>query len=91
MTNFSKKFCKKSPFKNDVEKMAKKQGKKYGDPGKDTFGLKYVSAKDQVDSGYGGFIYKNTAYESKQEMMKAILKDNPKSKAAINYFKKNKK
>ena len=28
MTNFSKKFCKKSPFKNDVEKMAKKQGKK---------------------------------------------------------------
>ena len=63
-----------------LEKMAQDQEDKYGDPGKDAFGLKYVTAKDAVKDRRGGYIYKNFSYSDKKSFHDAIRKDNPKSK-----------
>ena len=67
-------------IKEKLKKMAQDQEDKYGDPGKDEFGLKYVTAKDAVNDGRGGYIYKNFVYATKEDFHNALRKDNPNSK-----------
>jgi len=83
MKNFPGAFKNKEDrkaVKARLEKMAQDQEDKYGDPGKDAFGLKYVTAKDAVKDGRGGYIYKNFTYSNKEDFYNALRKDNPNSK-----------
>ena len=80
----AKEAGKGSPMKKDTKKqladMANKQKEKYGNPGKDAFGLDYLDAERSVKSGVGSYTYKNMSYATKKDMLDAIRKDNPNSK-----------